>query len=194
MAFLSTQRTKMMSYETSKKFMTDWLESMQNENSERSRTTYGKEYVLFCLDRGIQPEWDTSCAMFLRWGLEVKERARSTIVNSMSGGVYNRFEFTPHTPTKGPLSKATRAVIYRMTKPSKGKLFLPISLVRRICENTNTESFAEIRDALLITFMTLGCLRQDNAVWLRRKDVWIDTAPNGEETIFIFLESRKKDQ
>ena len=182
-----------ISYEASKKFMTDWLEKKANQNSERSRNTYGKEYALFCTDHSVQSEWDTSCAMYLRWGLEVKGRKRSTICNSMSGAVFNMFRYTDFAPTRSNLVVATRAAITRHTEPSKGKKFLPIPMLVRMVDAMDTEHFAQLRDGVILTLMTLGCLRQGNTTDLLRGDVWIDKTEECDEAIFIFLDKSKND-
>jgi integrase len=179
--------------EKTRKTVEAWIRANGNGNTRRAYGQYATEYLSFCAKKRCKPKHGATLARYMQWGLK-RDRSESTINNTMVTAVFDIFRFRKTNPAHDPLVAEMKKIVKRLSKVATKKEFLPIEMLVRIVEDTDYTCLRDVRDALMLTLMTLGCIRQSNIVNLEVEDVWIEETDTNSLTILIYLEQSKTDQ
>ena len=95
-------------------------------------------------------------------------------------------------PCEDKLVQDTLRAVRRKASQPVGKLPLLMSHIEQMASKVEA-SFSSIRDFFMVLIMTLGFLRQSEAVELKTDQVWIEEMVAGSKVLFIFVETSKTD-
>ena len=104
------------------------------------------------------------------------------------------YRYTNHTnPCHCELVKGIINVAKRVGPPSKKKIPVSTSDMRKLAVVVNPFSFIEVRDHLAFCIMLKGFLRSEQVAGLEPDNVWIEVI-DGKKVLFIFVVKAKNDQ
>ena len=173
-------------------FLRAWIESNRNHNSQRSYSTYGRQYSAFAHANQLPPESDITLAACM-YDAYKRGLSRSTICNSIPTAASNMFRYdTDNSPSVSPLVREMKKTITRLTPPSTAKLPVTPDMLKRLAFLVKP-TYKSIRDFYIVLLMFLGFMRESEAAALSYSDVWIERVDD-RDVLFVYVEKMKNDQ
>jgi integrase len=120
--------------------------------------------------------------------------SRGTVCETIPAAVFNKFKFSEHEPSKGPLVRAVKKAIGKRTQPPKGKKPFSPELFRVMMGTLLKEiNFVKARDGCILAFCFAGLLRESEAMRLEARDV-TEVDVEGEPGLKVLIRRSKTDQ
>ena len=181
-----------MSIGDEEKDLVKWLLKHQPPNTTKVYNTYSKQYLLFCVVKGYDKESSVAVASFMRASYDRGLRGRSTLTSSIPSAIADMFRYEGFNPCDSALVKQMKRVLTNLSNPPVSKLPLEVHHLEAISELVRP-NFLEVRDFFIILLMMAGMLRENEAMSLRKIDVWIEVI-NKVPCLFVFVAKAKNDQ
>lgn len=155
-----------------------------------------KEYLEYSEAKGLEPDSDIALASFMKHCVTERQRKLgiSTVTRVIPSAVNDYFQFrSGKKPGDSPLVlKMKKAIRDSTPKSNLGRLpITPEMLETMVCQMGDSNE--EIRNMFLIILMTLGMLRESEAVALRVSDIQEEKQLN-QVFLRIIIRKSKTDQ
>ena len=166
--------------------MIKWIEDRRPANTKKSYKTYGQQYLRYAALSGLKPDSDETLASFML-ASHARGLARSTVASSIPAAAQSLFRFDDIQLTSSALVKQMKKAVAEASEPPKQKLPIELQHLRAMARLVKP-IFEQVRNFCIVLFMTLGMLRESEAVKLNSVDV---TRESLEGEVFILLKVTK---
>ena len=167
------------------------------KNTKKAYNTYSKQYLVYCAEKGFPRESSISAASFMKASYDRGLTGRSTLTSIIPSAISDLFRYEGFNPCDHALVKQMKKTLKNLSKPPTSKLPLEIAHLRALAKlfqrKVVSTKFVEVRDFFMLVLMTAAMLREDEAMALKKGDVWLETI-EGEICLFVFVEKSKTDQ
>ena len=168
-----------------------WIEGRRPASTKKSYNTYGQQYLRYASMADMRPESDQTLASFML-ASHARGLARSTVTSSIPAAAQHLFRFDGVHLTSSVLVKQMKKAIAEASVPPTQKLPLELDHLRAIARRVKP-IFEDVRNFCMLLFMTLGMLRESEAVMLNSNDVSLESL-GGECFILLKVRKSKTDQ
>lgn len=169
-----------------------WIESNRNQNTKKSYKTYTKQYLSFVESSGLPANSDITLASFMKAAFD-RGLGRQTVTKTIPAAVASLFRYDDEPGVTGSaLVQQTKKVVSEHTPGSVQKLPLKLPQLMAMAKGLKP-TFEEVRNQCMMLFMTLGMLRESEAVNLEFRNVSI-LELRGEDYLSILVVMSKTDQ
>lgn len=169
-----------------------WIEEHRPQNTKKSYKTYASQYLKYVESSGLPLKSEVTLASFMKASFD-RGLGRQTVTKTVPAAVASLFRFEGGEKiTDSELVRQTKHVVERNTPNSVQKLPLHLSQLVDIAKCV-TGRFEEVRNYFMMLLMTLGMLRESEAVSLEFANVTVNTL-KGEEYLTILVVMSKTDQ
>jgi hypothetical protein len=170
-----------------------FVEEWRPASTSRSYGCYIEQYKSFASSRGFPLDSSVTLASFIR-ASALRGLGRQTCTTTIPAAVAHLFRYAPEgNPTSGPLLKAVKAAVGRITQPPVSRVALSLVILKRLGREVDFSSFTSVRDYFLILLMTLGMMRGSEAAALLEDDVEVKSV-DGIQVLMIRIQKSKTDQ
>ena len=186
-------RTDMLSREREvKNDLVKWIEDHRPQNTKKSYNTYTNQYLKYVESSGLPLKSEVTLASFMKASFD-RGLSRQTVTKTVPAAVASLFRFEGGEKiSDSELVRQAKQVVERNTSKSEQKLPLQLSQLEDIAKRVSG-SFEEVRNYFLMLLMTLGMLRESEAVNLEYTNVTVDML-KGEEYLTVLVVMSKTDQ
>jgi hypothetical protein len=174
-----------------------WIESCRPPKTTAPYKTYEKQYRKFAEQQKLNLDSPETVGLFMKHLAVDKQLAINTINKSALSAIANMYRYEDTTPpTKHKLIQYAKKAVEETAKPAKPKLPLTKQhLIAMADMALERDSFLSTRNMTLILLMTVGMMRESEAVQLETTDVWIERLDEpAEDALFIYVEKSKTDR
>jgi len=145
----------------------DWIEKSRPLNTRKTYGRYFTEYLKYAEEKGLHHHSPVALASFMKHTVTTRPRhlGRDTVTTTIPASLAAGFRYTNPGLTQSTLvSEMKKAIKRTVRKEPRVKDPITPEILKEITAGTDHTNLEQTRNFVMVLFMTLGMLRESEAV------------------------------
>ena len=174
----------------------NWIEENRPENTKKTYGRYFNEFASFSERKKLHHRSPVAIASFMKYAVTERPRklGRDTVTTTIPAAIAAGLRYTDPSALQSPLVREMKKAVQR-TVPKEPKVKDPLTpqMIKELSTLVDTSNLEQVRNYFMILVMTLGMLRESEAVNLKKGDLWVEE-DEGVKSLHVYIPWSKTDQ